>query len=40
MTQMLLDDKMEAVTLLKFLDDQEVIRIKTKENDGYNAIVV
>ena len=40
MTQMLLDDKMEAVTLLKFLDDQEVVRIKTQEKDGYNAIVV
>ncbi len=40
MTQMLLDDKMEAVTLLKFLDDQEVVRIKTQENDGYNAVVV
>lgn len=40
MTQMLLDNKMEAVTLLKFLDDQEVIRIKTQENDSYNAIVI
>jgi len=40
MTQMLLDDKMEAVTLLKFLDDQEVVRIKTQENDGYNAVVI
>lgn len=40
MTQIFLDDKMEAVTLLKFLDDQEVIRIKTQENDGYNAIVI
>lgn len=40
MTQMFLNDKMEAVTLLKFLDDQEVIRIKTQENDGYNAVVI
>lgn len=40
MTQMLLDNKMEAVTLLKFLDDQEIIRLKTEEKDWYNAIVV
>jgi hypothetical protein len=32
MTQLLLDEKLEAVTLLKFLD-QKIIRIKTEEKD-------
>jgi ribosomal protein L3 len=40
MTQLLLDNKMEAVTLLKFLSDQEIVRIKTEEKDGYNAVVI
>jgi ribosomal protein L3 len=40
MTQLLLDNKMEAVTLLKFLPDQEIVRIKTEEKDGYNAVVI
>lgn len=40
MTQMLLNDKMEAVTLLKFINDQEIVRIKTVEKDSYNAIVI
>lgn len=40
MTQVFLNDKMEAVTLLKFIDDQEVVRVKTLEKDSYNAVVV
>jgi len=39
MTSLLLENKMEAVTLLKFLD-QEIIRLKTEEKDGYNAVVI
>jgi len=39
MTSLLLENKMEAVTLLKFLE-QEIIRIKTEEKDWYNAIVI
>jgi len=39
MTSLLLENKMEAVTLLKFLE-QEILRIKTEEKDGYNAIVI
>lgn len=39
MTQLLLENSMEAVTLLQFLD-QEIIRIKTEEKDWYNAIVL
>ena len=39
MTSLLIDDTMQAVTLLKFLE-QEIIRFKTEEKDGYNAIVV
>ncbi len=39
MTELLVDGKKIPVTLLKFLD-QEIIRLKTTEKDGYNAIVV
>lgn len=39
MTQLLLDEKLEAVTLLKFLD-QKIIRIKTEEKDWYSAIII
>jgi len=39
MTQLPINDKFEAVTLLKFLE-QEIIRLKTIEKDWYNAIVV
>ena len=39
MTSLLLENKMEAVTLLKFLD-QEIVRLKTEEKDGYNAVVI
>jgi ribosomal protein L3 len=30
---------MTPVTLLKFMN-QEIIRVKTEEKDGYNAIVI
>ena len=40
MTSLLIDNAMQAVTLLKFLPDQEIIRLKTEEKDGYNAIVI
>lgn len=40
MTSLLIDDAMQAVTLLKFLPDQEIIRLKTEEKDWYNAIVI
>jgi ribosomal protein L3 len=40
MTSLLIDNAMQAVTLLKVLPDQEIIRLKTEEKDGYNAIVV
>jgi large subunit ribosomal protein L3 len=39
MTELLVDGKKIPVTLLLFLD-QEIIRKKTTEKDGYNAIVV
>jgi len=39
MTSLLLENKMEVVTLLKFLD-QEILRLKTEEKDGYNAVVI
>ncbi|USN56513.1 MAG: 50S ribosomal protein L3 [Candidatus Peribacteria bacterium] len=39
MTRLWIDDKMVPVTLLA-LEPQEVIRYKTDEKDGYNAVVV
>ena len=39
MTSLLIENAMQAVTILKILD-QEIIRLKTEEKDGYNAIVV
>ncbi len=39
MTSLLIENTMQAVTLLKFLE-QEIIRLKTEEKDGYNAIVI
>jgi len=39
MTSLLIENTMQAVTLLKFLE-QEVIRLKTEEKDGYNAVVI